>query len=66
MTSLVQDMVNALIAGGFASAAETDIFAWQIRPSPVAQLMVLLTGGREPVTHPLPGQEFRCTWSIPT
>ena len=49
MTSLVSDMANALIAAGFATVAGTDIFAWQIRSTPPAQLMVMLTGGRPPI-----------------
>ena len=50
MTSLVVDMMHALIAAGYATVEGTDIFAWQIRPTPAAQLMVMLTGGRPPIT----------------
>jgi hypothetical protein len=49
MTSLVADMMAALISAGYATATGTDIFAWQIRPTPAAQLMVMLTGGRPPI-----------------
>lgn len=49
MTSLVVDMITALINAGYATAQGTDIFAWRIQPTPVAQLMVLLTGGEPPI-----------------
>jgi len=49
MTSLVSDMISAIISAGYATVLGTDIFAWHIRPSPPAQIMVMLTGGEPPV-----------------
>jgi len=60
MTLLEDDMVTALIASGFATVKNTDIFIDNIMPYPSSQLMVKLTGGKPPITTtdgqtPLPG-----------
>ena len=42
-------MITALISAGYATAAGTDIFAFNIQPAPAAQLMVRPTGGDTPI-----------------
>ena len=50
MTEIEDEMISALISAGYATVVGTDIFAYRIQPTPVAQLMVMPTGGQEPVT----------------
>jgi hypothetical protein len=49
MTEIEDELITALISAGHAIALGTDIFAYRIRPSPSAQLMVLPTGGEPPL-----------------
>ena len=50
MTEIEDEMITELISAGYATVVGTDIFAYRIQPSPVAQLMVMPTGGQEPIT----------------
>ena len=49
MTEVEDEMITALISAGYATAVGTDIFAYNIQPTPVAQLMVRPTGGELPI-----------------
>jgi hypothetical protein len=49
MTEIEDEMAAALISAGFATAAGTDLFAYAIQSSPVAQIMVRPTGGETPI-----------------
>ncbi len=49
MTAIEDEMMAAIVAAGYATAIGTNIFAYRIHPAPDAQLMVMPTGGQEPL-----------------